>query len=134
MNDREAIKKIEKLIDCGKPRPKLNKRESERSESLEASDFNKPEDFQTFSEDENEIEVTVTGYAIRARPGNHFEPPEGGYSEDVVVWLGNEDITDLIKEKVYERLCEKHYCGATEQWEEDYAEAMERKRESQEDR
>lgn len=47
---------------------------------------------------EEEVECTVTGDVIPYRPGNRFDPPEGGFAEGVKVTRDDSgaDITVLL--------------------------------------
>jgi len=109
MEQRVAVKKIEHLLGVEKVRPKLKKYETEISTTLESIAFENPEMFKLYCPDDTELEVTVTGRAVKATHGTYEDPPEGGYSEDVFVWVGGDDITEYLKEEALDVCADKHY-------------------------
>jgi len=52
------------------------------------------------------IDFTVTGYYAPYVPANFLDPAEGGNFEDYSVYLGDNDLTDLLSDDVLQYIME----------------------------
>lgn len=59
---------------------------------------------------EAELEVEVEGEMVPYRAGTHYDPPEGGYVEDVQAYLAGKKfgLTDEEEKWFAEQLCESY--------------------------
>lgn len=121
-----AVRKLEKLLHIEKPLPKLKKGESDMEYFIPVEFFNNASDFNMLASlddaEASEIAVIVRGYAYPYIGATQYDPPEGGYTEEAVVYFGGEDITEMLTEKAYEKLLQEHYEHYEEVLEKSYAE------------
>ncbi len=50
------------------------------------------------------LPLEVIGDYIPKTSGSRFEPPEGGYIDQITIMLGDHDITDIISQKDLEEI------------------------------
>lgn len=112
MNNTQARRKIEEMLGAVKERPRLKYGEHEYKTTVHGEDFILPADFDNFLPRHNTIQAVVTGFPVASTYGTYEEPPDGGYSEEVSVWVKGELVTELLTEEAYERLCDAHFNDA----------------------
>lgn len=116
MKHKSPLRQLEEKLGCATHRPPLGKYETECTIFLRKGDFKRREDYVncrdwagvTRAAGEG-VEAYISGQAIKATSGSYEDPPEGGYSEDVFVWIGDDDITEMLKEEVVTRCEQTHY-------------------------
>ena len=100
-------------------RGRYKPRTFEDTKYLTECDFKEDFPFHDIAKGEEELEVDVKCYPIPRSNGSYYDPPEGGYVEDVTVTVNNGevDLTDALTERAYEILAEElydSYCDSQE--------------------